>query len=138
MAEPSPPPPLSPRHWPTWLLIGFGWTLARWPRWLQQRVGPGLGALMFHALRARRRVAETNLALCFPELPEPERRSLLRRNFRSLGLGVCPGSAAWARPRGSGSWGSRSSRGAGASSLRDLRRQRRARPRQFPSLTPHS
>ena len=27
-AMPEPSPPLSPRHWPTWLLIGVGWTLA--------------------------------------------------------------------------------------------------------------
>ena len=95
MAEPHAPPPLSPRHWPAWLLIGLGWTVARWPLWLQQRSGPVLGRLMFHLLRSRRRVAATNLALCFPGLSDAERAALLHRNFESLGLGMFEFLRAW-------------------------------------------
>jgi KDO2-lipid IV(A) lauroyltransferase len=93
MAEPS--PPLSPSQWPTWLLIGLGWTVARWPLWLQRRVGPALGGLMYHLLRSRREVAATNLALCFPELGPEERTALLRRNFRAVGLGLFEFVRAW-------------------------------------------
>ena len=39
MADSLPPPPLSPRRWPAWALIGLGWTVARWPLWLQRAVG---------------------------------------------------------------------------------------------------
>lgn len=96
MAAPTEsPPPLSPRHWPAWLLIGFGWTIARWPLWLQRAVGPGLGRLLYHGLRARRRTAATNLALCFPELDEAGRAQLLHRNFEALGLGVFEFLRAW-------------------------------------------
>lgn len=84
----SAPPPLSPRDWPTWIGIGFGWTLARWPWWLQRRLGPWLGEAMHLLMRGRRRVAATNLALCFPELDEAARARLLRAFFRSLGMGV--------------------------------------------------
>lgn len=96
MATPdSPPPPLSPRTWPTWLAVGLGWTVARWPWWLQRRAGPVLGRTLMHLLRSRRRVAETNLALCFPGLDDDARASLLRRNFESLGLGVFEFLRAW-------------------------------------------
>lgn len=95
MAEPTPAPPLSPRHWPAWLAIGFGWTLARWPLWLQRAVEPVLGKLMYHALRGRRRIAATNLALCFPELAPAAREQLLRANFTALGLGVFEFLRAW-------------------------------------------
>lgn len=94
-ANDLPRPPLSPRTWPTWLAVGLGWTVARWPWWLQRRAGPLLGALMYRVLRSRRRVADTNLALCFPEMPEPERERLLRENFASLGLGVFEFLRAW-------------------------------------------
>jgi len=93
MAEPS--PPLSPRHWPVWLLIAFGWALARAPLRLQRALGPPLGAVLYRLLGARRRTAATNLALCFPGLTESEREALLRSNFRALGLGVFEFLRAW-------------------------------------------
>lgn len=88
-------PPRSPRDWPTWLGIAAGWTLARWPWWLQRRVGPVLGIAMFHLMRSRRRVAATNLALCFPGLDDAARERLLRANFRSIGIGVFEFLRAW-------------------------------------------
>jgi len=95
MAEILSPPPLSPRRWPAWALIGLGWTVARWPLWLQRAAGAPLGWLMFHLLRSRRRVAAANLALCFPELTDAERARLLRDNFRALGLGAFEFLRAW-------------------------------------------
>ena len=95
MADADAPPPLSPRHWPTWLGIAGGWTLARWPWALQRRVGPVLGDAMYHLLRGRRNIAATNLALCFPELDAGARRTLLRANFRALGTGVFEYVRAW-------------------------------------------
>lgn len=96
MATPDlPPPPLSPRTWPTWLLVGLGWTVARWPWWLQRAAGPWLGRLLYRLLPGRRRVAATNLALCFPECDEAARTALLRENFESLGLGLFEFLRAW-------------------------------------------
>jgi KDO2-lipid IV(A) lauroyltransferase len=43
----------------------------------------------------RRRVAERNLALCFPELDSCQREQLLRAHFRSLGIGVFEFLRAW-------------------------------------------
>ncbi len=95
MSGTLPPPPLSPRTWPTWLLVGLGWTVARWPWWLQRAAGPVLGRALMRVAGGRRRVADANLALCFPELDEAARRRLLCANFESLGLGLFEFLRAW-------------------------------------------
>jgi KDO2-lipid IV(A) lauroyltransferase len=87
--------PRQPRHWFTWLLIAFGWTLARWPWALQRRAGVALGALMRATMVARRRTAAANLAWCFPELDERARADLLRAHFTSLGIGAFEFMRAW-------------------------------------------
>lgn len=91
-------PPLSPRQWPVWLAIAFGWTLARWPWSLARRAGGALGRLMRWSMRSRGRTAAANLALCFPELDETARAQLLRAHFQSLGIGVFEFLRAWWGP----------------------------------------
>ncbi|MEO8160013.1 MAG: LpxL/LpxP family Kdo(2)-lipid IV(A) lauroyl/palmitoleoyl acyltransferase [Arenimonas sp.] len=88
-------PPLSPRTWPAWLGIALGWTIARWPWWLQRAAAPWLGTLMRLAMVSRRRVARRNLEICFPELDGAARERLLRENFRSLGMAVFEFLRAW-------------------------------------------
>lgn len=95
MPPASTPPPLSPRHWPAWLGIGFGRALALLPWGLALRAGATLGWLMRELWLSRRRVAARNLALCFPELDATQREALLRENFRSLGIGVFEFLRAW-------------------------------------------
>src|SRR5689334_9590434 len=87
--------PRQPRTWPTWLLLAFAWTLARWPWALQRRAGAALGGLMRVAMVRRRRTAAANLAWCFPELDEAARAQLLRAHFTSLGIGVFEFLRAW-------------------------------------------
>jgi KDO2-lipid IV(A) lauroyltransferase len=88
-------PPLSPRTWPAWAGIAFGWTLARWPWWLARAAAPWLGDLLRLVMVSRRRVARRNLEICFPELDRRQREALLRANFRSLGLAVFEFLRAW-------------------------------------------
>ncbi len=45
-------------------------------------IGNVLGSLFYMFARSRRRVGEINLGLCFPQMPEAERRTLLRAHFR--------------------------------------------------------
>lgn len=63
--------------------------------WLGRR----LGDLLYPLAGARRRIAATNLRLCFPELSDAERRRLLRAHFRYLGQAVMLESIIW--------WGTR-------------------------------
>lgn len=55
--------------------------LAPLPLPLVRGLGAALGYLLYGLVRPRRKVALTNLRLCFPELDEPARRRLARRNF---------------------------------------------------------
>src|SRR5690606_6953529 len=91
-------PPLSPRHWPTWIGIGAMVLAAHLPWPLQRALGRALGSLLRIALGSRRRVAERNLELCFPELDAAARAALLRENFAALGIGVLEFARAWWGP----------------------------------------
>jgi KDO2-lipid IV(A) lauroyltransferase len=90
-----PPPPLGPRTWPTWLGIAAMALLARLPWSLQRGLGRMLGNGLRHLLGGRRRIAERNLALCFPELDAAARTRLLREHFAALGIGLFEFARAW-------------------------------------------
>lgn len=61
------------------------WLLGLLPVRVVMAVGHALGTLMPVLMPRRRRICERNLELCFPEMPEPERRRLARANFRLVG-----------------------------------------------------
>jgi KDO2-lipid IV(A) lauroyltransferase len=90
-----PSPPLAPRNWPAWLGIGTLALLARIPWPLQRVIGRGMGHVLRLALPSRRRIAERNIALCFPELEAEARQALLHRHFAALGIGVFEFARAW-------------------------------------------
>lgn len=76
--------------------IGLLWLLHFLPWPLLAGLGRGLGGLAYHLAGSRRRVALTNLKLCFPELAETERVALAKRHFRALGAVVmAEGIAFW-------------------------------------------
>ena len=61
--------------------ILFMRALAPLPLVVVRALGNALGRLLFVAARPRRRIALTNLRLCFPHWTEAERVALARRNF---------------------------------------------------------
>ena len=61
--------------------ILFMRALAPLPLGVVRALGTALGHLLFLLARPRRRIALTNLRLCFPQLGEAERVALTRRNF---------------------------------------------------------
>ena len=75
--------------------VGAMRCVARMPWGIQRRVGVAVGLLMYLLMGRRRRIAETNLALCFPDLPDTARTRLVRRHFRSLGLALVETALAW-------------------------------------------
>jgi KDO2-lipid IV(A) lauroyltransferase len=98
MAEPGTehdPPPLGLRQWPAWLGIGLATLLARLPWRLQRVLGRWLGGLLHVGLRDRRRVAERNIALCFPQLEATQQAALVREGFSELGIGLFEFARAW-------------------------------------------
>lgn len=88
---------LHPTWWPTWLLIGLMWLLARFPLRVQWWLGKGVGELAYRTLPRRRHIAEVNIALCFPELSREEQVRLARRAFHSNGIGILEIGLAWFR-----------------------------------------
>ena len=83
------------RQWPAWLGIGVATLLARLPWRLQRALGHCLGGLLHAILRSRRRVAERNIVLCFPELEVAQQAALVRRSFSDLGIGLFEFARAW-------------------------------------------
>lgn len=63
------------------LLLGLLWLLHWLPLPLLRGVGALVGRILYLAGRDRRRVALTNLRLCFPQWTEAERERVARRHF---------------------------------------------------------
>lgn len=86
-----------PRYWGLWTGIGLFWLLARLPHALQLRFGRGFGRMLYHLARKRRRITETNIALCFPHLDPAGQSQLVRAAFESSGMGIVETAIAWLR-----------------------------------------
>ncbi len=86
------------RVWPTWLLVGFAWLIARLPLRLIARIAGLLGSIVYRFGRSRREITRTNLALCFPEMAEREREQLARDSFRHTAMGLLESTTVWLNP----------------------------------------
>ena len=86
---------LHPRFWLTWLGIGCWRLVVLLPYPVMMWLGRLLGAILYFMGGYRYQVAEINLALCFPEMSEVQRRQLLRDNFASYGIGFFEVGMAW-------------------------------------------
>lgn len=69
------------KHFPARLAVGILWLLHWLPLPVLRFLGAILGQILFVLGRERRKVALTNLRLCFPEMDEAERVTLARRHF---------------------------------------------------------
>ena len=88
-------PPRNPRHWPVWFGVAICMGLARLPWRVQRALGAGVGWLALRLLHDRREAARTNIALCLPGLGDADRETLLRNNFRDVGIGLFEFARAW-------------------------------------------
>jgi KDO2-lipid IV(A) lauroyltransferase len=88
----------APRYWPTWALLGLMQVAARLPVALQLALGNTLGWIFHSVQRRERRIARRNLEICLPELSDAERKALVRRHFRSVGLSVVEMGIGWFMP----------------------------------------
>ena len=86
---------LSPRHWLSWSGLGIVWLVGKLPYRALSALGRALGTLTAHLPGERRRVAERNLELCFPELDAAARAQLLRATLRDLGMMFVEFAFAW-------------------------------------------
>ena len=65
--------------------IGLMKFLAPWPLPVVRALGTALGVLLHAVVRSRRRIVQTNLRLCFPQMPQAERLRLTRQTFVCFG-----------------------------------------------------
>ncbi|OMG53605.1 lipid A biosynthesis acyltransferase [Azonexus hydrophilus] len=79
--------------------VALLWLLHFLPLSLLTPLGRALGALLYRVGGQRRKIAETNLALCFPELSAVDRNNLAKMHFAQLGRSMLERSIFW--------WGSR-------------------------------
>ena len=71
------------------------WVLHWLPLPVLAVLGNGLGVLLYTLGRERRRVARTNLRLCFPDMGEAAREKLVRGHFRAFGRSFLERGLAW-------------------------------------------
>lgn len=69
------------RHLPSYCGIALLWLLHWLPLPVLARVGHGLGRVLYPLVSRRRRIALTNLRLCFPEKTAQEREQLAKAHF---------------------------------------------------------
>jgi KDO2-lipid IV(A) lauroyltransferase len=94
----DPRPPLTPRHWASWLVVGLFWLLGKTPPGFGFAVSRPLGWLLHRAMRGRRRIAERNIERCFPDRTEQERAHLLQAHFRGLARMLFETCWTWSMP----------------------------------------
>ncbi|SMF59509.1 KDO2-lipid IV(A) lauroyltransferase [Alteromonadaceae bacterium Bs31] len=91
---------LLPRYWLSWAGMGLWWLLVQvLPFRLQVLLGSFLGAALYKTNSSRKRIAEKNIEICFPELSRAEKKLMLRETLRSTGIGVFESGAAWFWPK---------------------------------------
>jgi len=71
------------------------WLLHFLPFRLLVAIGNGGGVLLYRLAAKRRRIGETNLRLCFPDMQEAERASLLRAHFKMFARGLVERCILW-------------------------------------------
>ena len=86
---------IHPRYWLIWL----GYVLLRLASFLPYRVqvlmGRALGRLIMLMSTRRRKIAERNLQLCFPEWPQENRSALLWKHAEALGISLFEFGITW-------------------------------------------
>lgn len=84
---------------PSYLAVALLWLLHWLPLPALRGTGWLLGRILYRLGRARRRIALTNLRLCFPELSEAERERLARRHFVAFAQAFLDRTLLWWAPR---------------------------------------
>ncbi|MDH5264145.1 MAG: lipid A biosynthesis acyltransferase [Betaproteobacteria bacterium] len=77
----------------SWLAFALLWALHWLPTPALGSIGRSLGRILYRFGRGR--VTDTNLALCFPDMPERERKALAQRHFEALGRSAIEMTLLW-------------------------------------------
>ncbi|MBE9515598.1 MAG: lysophospholipid acyltransferase family protein [Proteobacteria bacterium] len=75
---------LGPVYWPTWLGLAVLRLLGVFPGRVRTVLGVALGEVLFRLASKRRKIAEINLSLCFPDWSIARRQQLIKRHFHAF------------------------------------------------------
>ena len=77
---------LAPKYWGFWLGVAIWRSLLLLPYPILRHIGNGLGWLFSKLKVGKRRaaIARRNLELCFPEMPEQERKAFCKKTYVPL------------------------------------------------------
>src|SRR6185437_3659163 len=78
-----------------WLAVGILRLIVLFPYRWQMKFGRWIGRLMMRLLPYRRKIVETNLNLCFPDLSIERRKKIAKESFEAVGMGFMEGLMAW-------------------------------------------
>ncbi len=91
---------IAPRHWPTWIGMGFLRLLILLPHGMGLALGRFVGRIVHAVGGTRRAIVRRNIELCFPELSPAERDALAKEHFLALGMSIIEmGLGRWASQR---------------------------------------
>ena len=86
---------LLPKYWLTWLGVLILYTISWLPYRFQLFLGKMIGRLLYKIGSSRKKVADRNLQLCFPQMPVSEREVMLKRNFENTGIALLETGMGW-------------------------------------------
>lgn len=86
---------LAPKYWGVWLGMGILYLVSWLPLSWQFVLGEGIGRLLAKVAKKRVAIAERNLALCFPDMPEAQRQTLVKDNIRYTGIALLETGMGW-------------------------------------------
>ena len=86
---------LAPKYWAIWLSLGLWRLVIFLPFPILLAIGWCLGIILFLIPSSRKHVARKNIEICFPDLTQKQKESLLFKNFINLGLAVIETGIAW-------------------------------------------
>ena len=86
---------LHPRHWSSWLGLGVLSLGLLLPRRLRDGLAGLLGDRLYRRNAKRRETVELNLACCFPQWSEAERRGVAREHFRAWARALADQPLSW-------------------------------------------
>jgi KDO2-lipid IV(A) lauroyltransferase len=84
-----------PRYWPMWVSLGLLRMAALFPYRAQLFMGRILGKFIQYLSSSRRRVADINLQLCFPEKSQLERDKIRNDCYANIGIALLEMAMCW-------------------------------------------
>jgi KDO2-lipid IV(A) lauroyltransferase len=88
-----------PRYWLAWSGIFVLFISSFLPYQALLFIGRQLGRLSFYIVKSRRKIAQRNIEICFPNLSAAEVQEKVRLNFENSGIALFEMAMAWFWPR---------------------------------------